>query len=182
MIPQVEEYERCYWLNAYYGQECELCPYRNKCVKGDAIMICPCCGRRRVFNNNEREFIKKHGEYKTICYGCGTQLVARKQNIKASERRVQLKEAGICTNCGIRPATEGYCTCEKCRSYYYERQSETKSTGYYDLYYRGGIKKNTENNSKELEELSKEAYEKGISYGELVAIKEGRKKLKKDLD
>ena len=33
MIPQVEEYERCYWLNAYSGQECELCPHREECEK-----------------------------------------------------------------------------------------------------------------------------------------------------
>lgn len=31
MIPMVEQYEQCHWLDAYYGQECELCPYREEC-------------------------------------------------------------------------------------------------------------------------------------------------------
>lgn len=31
MIPMVEDYERCWHLGAYMGQECELCPHRNEC-------------------------------------------------------------------------------------------------------------------------------------------------------
>ena len=33
MIPMVEEYERCWHLGGYMGQECELCPHRNECRK-----------------------------------------------------------------------------------------------------------------------------------------------------
>lgn len=29
----VEEYERCWHLGGYMGQECELCPHRNECKK-----------------------------------------------------------------------------------------------------------------------------------------------------
>ena len=31
MIPMVEDYERCWHLGAYTGQECELCPHRAEC-------------------------------------------------------------------------------------------------------------------------------------------------------
>lgn len=34
MLEMVEQYERCYYLGAYTGQECELCPHRNEC-KGE---------------------------------------------------------------------------------------------------------------------------------------------------
>lgn len=27
----VEDYERCYHLGGYSGQECELCPHREEC-------------------------------------------------------------------------------------------------------------------------------------------------------
>lgn len=33
MIEMVEQYERCYYLGAYTGQECELCPHREECRK-----------------------------------------------------------------------------------------------------------------------------------------------------
>lgn len=35
MLEMVEQYERCYHLGAYTGQECELCPYRDECPKND---------------------------------------------------------------------------------------------------------------------------------------------------
>ena len=36
MIPMVEDYERCWHLGAYTGQECELCPHRAECnARGD---------------------------------------------------------------------------------------------------------------------------------------------------
>ena len=31
MLEMVEQYERCYYLGAYTGQECELCPHRDEC-------------------------------------------------------------------------------------------------------------------------------------------------------
>lgn len=31
MNEMVEQYERCYYLGAYTGQECELCPHRDEC-------------------------------------------------------------------------------------------------------------------------------------------------------
>ena len=31
VIEMVEQYERCYYLGAYTGQECELCPHRDEC-------------------------------------------------------------------------------------------------------------------------------------------------------
>lgn len=33
MNEMVEQYERCYYLGAYTGQECELCPHRDECDK-----------------------------------------------------------------------------------------------------------------------------------------------------
>lgn len=33
MNEMVEQYERCYYLGAYTGQECELCPRRDECRK-----------------------------------------------------------------------------------------------------------------------------------------------------
>jgi len=33
MLEMVEQYERCYYLGAYTGQECELCPHRDECWK-----------------------------------------------------------------------------------------------------------------------------------------------------
>jgi len=35
MLEMVEQYERCYYLNAYVGQECELCPHRAECEGED---------------------------------------------------------------------------------------------------------------------------------------------------
>ena len=38
MLEMVEQYERCYYLGAYTGQECELCPHRDECMeKADGI-------------------------------------------------------------------------------------------------------------------------------------------------
>ena len=34
MLEMVEQYEQCYYLGAYTGQECELCPHREEC-KGE---------------------------------------------------------------------------------------------------------------------------------------------------
>lgn len=31
MLEMIEQYERCYYLGAYTGQECELCPHREEC-------------------------------------------------------------------------------------------------------------------------------------------------------
>lgn len=36
MLEMVEQYERCYYLGAYTGQECELCPHRDECNKEKA--------------------------------------------------------------------------------------------------------------------------------------------------
>lgn len=35
MLEMVEQYERCYYLGAYTGQECELCPHRDECEGKD---------------------------------------------------------------------------------------------------------------------------------------------------
>ena len=31
MLSMIEDYEWCWNLGAYTGQECELCPHRNEC-------------------------------------------------------------------------------------------------------------------------------------------------------
>ena len=35
MNEMVEQYERCYYLGAYTGQECELCPHREECKENN---------------------------------------------------------------------------------------------------------------------------------------------------
>lgn len=47
MIPMVEEYERCWHLGGYMGQECELCPHRNECDNSKK--------KEKESNNSEEE-------------------------------------------------------------------------------------------------------------------------------
>lgn len=37
MQKMVEEYERCWLLEAYSGQACELCPHRGECSKENTV-------------------------------------------------------------------------------------------------------------------------------------------------
>ena len=143
-------------------------------------MKCPNCDRIQRLTDRQKMKVKEQGSLEVPCYHCGTIIVHRLYDVDKKAKRMHCKENGICTNCCKRPAIAGLSYCEQCKSYQYDKKEETKSTGYYDLYYRGGIKNKEPN--KELEKLSKEAYEKGLSYGELVAIKEGRMKKSKDLD
>ncbi len=126
MLEMVEQYERCYYLGAYTGQECELCPRREACER-----------RPKMHNNS--------GKYQ------------------------KLKESGLCVYCGARPPMEGYVLCEKC----YNRDKEYRANTFKSPYKKVEKK---ENIVYDLDTISKMAYARGISYGQMVAILEGHMK------
>lgn len=77
------------------------------------------------------------------------------------------KKQGLCVLCGARPPMEGHVMCAVC----YERDKE----------YRKALKspfkeEKAEKPKRDIESVSKQAYERGVSYGTMVAILEGRLK------
>ena len=79
------------------------------------------------------------------------------------ERYNRLKALAICTCCGKNPAMPGVQLCEVCRYKYKQYQKEK---AYKQEKPKKVIPKNT------LEEVSKMAFERGISYGQMVALLE----------
>jgi len=144
-------------------------------------MRCPNCKRIQRFTEKEKILTMQKGEIESFCHNCGTILVVHKYDVDPNEKRKHNKEVGICTQCGCRPAVEGLKTCEHCRELYGHKKKEVMSSGYFELFLRRDEPKKKEN-QYEIDELSKIAHDKGISYGDLVAIMEGRKKERKDLD
>ena len=142
-------------------------------------MKCPTCGRMQRYTESEKRSIMENGSRSIPCMNCGTVIVVHKYDVDKVEKRKHYAEIGLCSNCGKRPAVNGLKTCEKCRDYQSRNHEETKSTGYYDLFYRSKLPKKE---NVALDNVSKMAHDKGISYGEMVAIMEGRKREKKDLD
>lgn len=53
MIPMVEEYEWCWNLGAYSGQECELCPHRKECTRNKGIKNMVDCSNCEYYNSEE---------------------------------------------------------------------------------------------------------------------------------
>lgn len=140
-------------------------------------MKCPFCKRiQRITEADKKETMEK-GTLEVACYRCGMVMTLHRYDVDPTERRKHNVAIGICTCCNLRPADGGYVTCKKCREYFNTERQKTKSLGIWDNDFVKPKKK-----KEELDEISKKAYEQGISYGEYVAIMEGRKKLKKDLD
>lgn len=145
-------------------------------------MNCPNCGRKQFFTREEKILMLGRmvdDATETKCYNCGVMFVIHRYDLDKKCKRMRYAELGVCTNCGKRPAVPGFKMCENCRAYQVQKHEETKSTGYYDLFYRSKLPKNE---NVALDSVSKMAHDKGISYGEMVAIMEGRKREKKDLD
>lgn len=79
------------------------------------------------------------------------------------ERYNRLKALAICTCCGKNPATPGVQLCEVCR---YKYKQYKKEMAYKPEKPKKVIPKYT------LEEVSKMATERGISYGQMVTLLE----------
>ena len=144
-------------------------------------MRCPNCNRIQRLTDREKIAIKEKGVMEIPCYHCGTIIVYHKYDVDKNAKRKHNVDIGICTNCGMRPASPGLHTCDKCREYQTKYNNRTvKSTGYRELF----VVKEPKKKKKELDldDISKMAHDKGLSYGDMVAILEGRKKEKKDLD
>ena len=140
-------------------------------------MRCPECGRIQRLTKKEKAIAIERGEYKFWCTTCGTEMIAHRYDVDVVEMRKHNREIGICSNCGCRPATKGFSTCAHCREY------NRTHKGYEPLYLWDNIEDSKKKKPEySIEELSKIAHDKGMSYGELVAIMEGRKKETKDLD
>lgn len=140
-------------------------------------MKCPECGKRQRFTEKEKAIIMERGEYKFWCNTCGTEMNAYKYDVNQDEKRKHNREVGICSNCGCRPATDGFFTCEHCRKYQQNRKKPEPVT-YYAIIQ---AEKKKVKPKYSIDDLSSIARQKGISYGELVAIIEGRKRETKDL-
>lgn len=141
-------------------------------------MKCPFCNKtQRITEKEKRETMEK-GSLETSCYYCGSVITLHKYDVDHNERRKHNLEIGICTSCNNRPAEAGYATCKECRAYFASERQKTKSLGIWDDEFVKPKKKKKE----ELDDVSKKAHEAGVSYGVYVAMMEGRKKHKKDLD
>jgi len=81
---------------AYY-QRVGLCPICHKVKLKAGERRCPDCRKKR---NTPRS-----DEYKA-------RAAARER-----KKTAELLAKGICTNCGVAPATPGYSTCQECRDY-----------------------------------------------------------------
>ena len=146
-------------------------------------MRCPNCNRIQRFTKKEKSETMEKGVMQVPCMNCGTIITVHKYDVDANEKRKHNHEMGICSNCGVRPVTEGYKTCEQCRKYQdtriYKKVYEPAGNWF-------GLFQEKDKPLKQpeigIDEVSKKAHEKGISYGDLVAIMEGRKKERKDLD
>lgn len=79
------------------------------------------------------------------------------------ERYNRLKALGICTCCGKNPAMPGVQLCEVCR---YKYKQYPKESAYKPEKTKKVIPKYT------LEKVRKMALERGISYGQMVALLE----------
>lgn len=87
----------------------------------------------------------------------------RMKGYDPKERYARLKALAICTCCGKNPAMPGVQLCEVCRYKYKQYQKEK---AYKPEKPKKVIPKYT------LEEVSKMAFERGISYGQMVALLE----------
>ena len=130
-------------------------------------MICSKCGRQIRISPEEKDCVRRLGSIKKICNGCGEVLSAHIYNIDAKAARVNRMQNGICTQCGKAKVTEGYITCERCRMICARERLWTRA-----IQPKKEMTKKRKGYS--LDEISKMAKEKGISYGQMVAILEGR--------
>lgn len=140
-------------------------------------MKCPKCERIARFSPEEKMKAKENGSIYHLCK-CGTWYeVSYADTLSARDRLDELRAVGKCVHCGKRMADEGYVSCKKCRDRKAIEFSWTKSIANEE-------KERKEKTKKEkkigLDELSKMAHDKNISYGTLSAIMEGRMKMPKD--
>jgi len=142
-------------------------------------MRCPNCSRVLRLTKREKSLALEKSVIEIPCFDCGNIMTIHDYDVDISKKRKHNAEIGICTNCGCRPVTEGYKTCEHCRKYQAEKKTYEPSTQWNDLFIRRTEPKKPK---VSLDDVAVAARQKGLSYGDMVAIIEGRKKEKKDLD
>lgn len=142
-------------------------------------MKCPKCGRTQRFTKKEKSIALEKSVAEIPCFDCGTILTVHDYDVDVNLKRKHNAKIGICSNCGCRPVTEGYKTCDHCRNYQADRKKYIPSVQWKDLFMKPEKPKQPDIS---LDDVAVIARQKGISYGDMVAIMEGRKKEKKDLD
>lgn len=141
-------------------------------------MKCPICETIARFTPEEKAKAKDAGSILHICSHCGEEYEVEYADTLNSRSRVEeLRATGRCIHCGIRKADEGYVSCKRCRDMKAVEFAWTKSIANEVAEER---KKKQKKEKYEIDQLSKMAHEKHISYGTLVAILEGRIKMPKE--
>ena len=139
-------------------------------------MKCPNCERIARFSPEEKLKAKENGSIYHLCK-CGAWYeVAYVDTLSARDRLDELRAVGKCVHCGKRMADEGYMSCKKCRDRKAIEFSWTKSIANEEK----ERKKEKNKPVYGIDEVSKMAHDRHISYGTLSAILEGRIKMPKD--
>lgn len=139
-------------------------------------MKCPKCERIARFSPEEKMKAKENGAIYHLCK-CGTWYeVSYADTLSARDRLDELRAVGKCVHCGKRMADEGYVSCKKCRDRKAIEFSWTKSIANEEK----ERKKEKNKPVYGIDEVSKMAHDRHISYGTLSAILDGRIKMPKD--
>lgn len=142
-------------------------------------MKCPKCETIAHFTPKEKMNAKLDGAILHMCSRCGYEYTVEYADTLNSRSRIEeLRANGRCIHCGIRMADEGYVSCQECRDKKAIEYSWTRSIAN-EVAEQKKQKKKPEKKYG-IDELSKMAHDKHISYGDLVAILEGRKKMPKE--
>lgn len=138
-------------------------------------MKCPTCDRLLKVSPDEKTLVRRFGSVNKICPLCKEVVTVYMYNIDQYSARLHRKENGICTQCGKEKVTDGYLTCERCREIGARERAWTKALPLCEDKPKKAVEYG-------IDELSKMSHDMHISYGNLVAILEGRKKMPKDSD
>lgn len=131
-------------------------------------MYCPNCKRILRINNEEKQVAEEEGTVVKRCSNCShITEVPYNMIFNASRYHKELREmrksAGLCTDCGVRPALPNLIVCDVCNAKRRKYAEETKSLRYEEV--KPAQKKKT----MTMDEIVAAAYKEGLSYGQYVA-------------
>ena len=131
-------------------------------------MYCPSCNRILRINREDKRVAEEEGKIAKRCSTCGfITEIPYEMIFDTSKYHKELREirksAGLCTDCGARPALPNHTVCDVCNAKRRKYAEGTKSIRYDEV---RPVKKKK---AMTMDEIVAAAYKEGLSYGQYVA-------------
>lgn len=137
-------------------------------------MKCPKCGTVARFKDYEKDIAQRDGVVLHSCGGCRmVYQVSYADTLNAKARMKELRETGRCIYCGDE-ADAGYVSCKACRDEKAKELIWTRSIAH-EAEEKAQAREDKKKAKPSIEDITKMAREKGVSYGTMVAIMDARK-------